>query len=172
MESTLQVNGKFVVEVIDKDGNLKQRVEQHNRVVDTGLEQIASLIAGPNNDSNYISIPTHCAIGSESRGVTSSDTKLINELYRNVFDKVTRTGNDIQYKTTFLPAQPDISNCRVEEVGLFNAATEGCMLNRCVFQPVYKTRSDTLIITYTLTIMAVTSTHDEVLEDETPSVNR
>ena len=44
MESTLQVNGKFVVEVIDKDGNLKQRVEQHNRVVDTGLEQIASLI--------------------------------------------------------------------------------------------------------------------------------
>ena len=46
------------------------------------------------------------------------------------------------------------------------------MLNRCVFQPVYKTRNDTLIITYTLTIMAVTSTHDEVLEDETPSVNR
>lgn len=171
MESTLQVKGEFVLDVFDKDGNLKQRVEQHNRVVDTGLEQIASLIAGPDNDTNYISIPTHCAIGSESRGVVSADDKLVNEVYRNVFDKVTRTGNNIQYKTTFLPSQPDSDNCRIEEVGLFNAASKGCMLNRCVFQPIYKARDDTLIVTYTITIMAVTSTHDQVLEDETPTNN-
>lgn len=168
MDNTLKVSGKFVIEVIGPNGELKQKVTKHNRVVDTGLAQIASLIVGQAMDPDFIGVPTHCAVGSNSSAVVAADKALRNEIYRNLFDGVTRTKNSVEYKTTFHPAQPNVPNCRIEEVGLFNAPSEGCMLNRCVFQPIWKAKDDTVIITYVITILAVESTHDDKLEDFTP----
>lgn len=172
MQNMLEISGKFIIELYDKDNVLKQRIVKHNRVVDTGLAQIASLVAGPTNDGDaYITIPTHMGIGAVGDAVVAQDATLRHEIYRNEFDSVKRTDNAVEYKTTFKPAQPDIDTCRVEEIALFNAPSEGCMLNRCVFQPIYKGKDDTIIVTYVIEFLALESTYDRKHEDMTNEIN-
>ena len=168
-EKGYAIDGKFDITVIDKYGNIKQHITNHNRVVDGGLELIASLIAGEDNDPQYISRPTYCAIGADNKSVESTDTALGNELYRKAFDTVVRTNNNVEFTTTFLPAEPDLQRCRVQEVALFNANDDGVMFNRCIFSQINKYVDDTLVIKYTLTINASESPYDNEWEDETPT---
>ncbi len=171
MINGIGLTGTVDIQLFDRNNNLKQHIETHNRIVDTGLQMIASLIAGPDNDENYITLPTYMAIGSESTAVLSSQTKLINELYRVEFDSVVRTNNAVEFTATFGPAQPNLGRVRVEEVGLFNAESEGVMLNRCVFATVNKASDDTLIIRWTVTIHSLQSPYDTIPEDDTPPVS-
>ena len=55
-DCALNAVGGVQIYIYDKNNNLKQYVKTHNRVVDTGCEMIASLIAGPTADSNFIDI--------------------------------------------------------------------------------------------------------------------
>lgn len=161
--------GTFEIVVLDKDNNVKQKITHHNRIVDSGLELIASLIAGEDNDPQFISRPTHCAIGSDNKQVASSDKALGNEVYRKQFDKVVRTNNNVEFTTTFLPSEPNLQRCRIQEIALFNSDSEGTMFNRCVFSQINKYIDDTLIVRYTITLNSVESPYDEEWEDETPS---
>jgi len=110
-DTNLTLLGEFEITVLDKDNHVKQVVREHNRVVNSGLELIASLLVGPeyeleNTDETgnfYIPRPIYCAIGSSmvvnkeydeenptegGKGVEPDDTKLSNELIRKPFDKV------------------------------------------------------------------------------------
>ena len=164
------IEGKFDITVLDKDGNIKQHVTNHNRIVDDGLELIASLIAGQENDPQFISRPTYCAIGADNKEVASTDKALGNEVYRKAFDKVVRTNNNVEFTTTFLPAEPDLNRCRIQEVALFNSNVGGKMFNRCVFSQINKYVDDTLVIRYTVTLNSQDSVFDQEWEDETPTV--
>lgn len=162
------IEGKFDITVLDKDGNIKQHVTNHNRIVDDGLELIASLIAGQENDPQFISRPTYCAIGADNKEVASTDKALGNEVYRKAFDKVVRTNNNVEFTTTFLPAEPDLNRCRIQEVALFNSNVGGKMFNRSIFSQVNKIKDDVLRIVYTITLNSQESPYDKEWEDETP----
>ena len=164
--------GTFDITVLDQHGNIREHVIKHNRVVDGGLACIASLLAGSENDDNFIDRPQYLAIGSESNDVKSSDDSLVNELYRKKCDRVERQDNTVQFTTTYQPNEPDNERITIREVGLFDKATDGTMFNRCVFSQIAKYRSDTVIVKYLLTIAAQETVYDDVddIPDETPPV--
>lgn len=166
----LVATGKYDLTVVDSKGNVRQHVNKSNRVVNTGLAMIASLIAGPDKDPNYISRPTHNAIGSIQNDVNPTDTKLIGEVFRKSCDSIVRTNNAIEFTTTYLPGEPDLERVRICETGLYNAETDGTLFNRCVFSQINKYRDDTLIVKYNLTINAQDTVYDDVdhVPDETP----
>lgn len=164
----LRCEGTVELTITDKNGVVKDRRVVHNRIVDFGLEMIASLITGQPNDPDFISGPTYCAIGSENTAVSPSDVRLHGHLIRKRFDTVERKDNNVTFTTTFLPAEPNYKNVRVGEVGLYNADVNGVMMNRAVFATMHKYIDDTLTIRWTITINAQPSDYDTVFADETP----
>lgn len=166
----LTATGKYDLTVLDENGSVREHVEQSNRVVDSGLALIASLIAGSDNDPNYLSRPTHSGIGTVQNDVKPTDTKLIDEVFRKPCDKIVRTNNSIEFTTTFEPGEPNLERVRICETGLYNAETGGTLFNRCVFSQINKYNADTLIIKYNLTINAQETVSDNVDDtpDETP----
>lgn len=170
----LVATGKYTITVLDAAGNIRQQVTAHNRVVNGGLANIASLLAGSDNDDDFLDRPQYCGIGSESNDVTSDDVALVNELYRKQCDSIKRDGNSIEFNVTFGADQPELNRARICEVGMFNELTDGTMFNRCVFSQVTKYNTDTLIIKYVLTIAAQETVYDDVenIPDETPPLER
>lgn len=167
-DKSFRVKGDVDIDVIDHNGVVREHRSIHNRVVDSGLELLASLVAGEQNDDQYIGRPTHCAIGSDSTDVTSEDTTLAHEVFRNQFDSVKRTNNNVEFVTTFQANQPESDRTRIEEVGLFNGASGGTMLSRAVFAPINKYRDDVVRINWVLTFNYVPSQYDTVWDDTTP----
>ena len=170
----LVATGKYTITVLDAAGNIRQQVTAHNRVVNGGLANIASLLSGSDNDDDFLDRPQYCGIGSESNDVTSDDVALVNELYRKQCDSIKRDGNSIEFNVTFGADQPELNRARICEVGMFNELADGTMFNRCVFSQVTKYNTDTVIIKYVLTIAAQETVYDDIenIPDETPPLER
>lgn len=168
--SLFSLVGNVDMTVLDKDGNVKEHIETHNRIVDTGLYMIASLIGGNDHTGEEVIGGVNAmAIGSENTEVLASNTKLVNEVFRKGFDSKIRANNNIEFTTTFLPNEPPVKRVRVCEVGMFNNTEpeQGVMLNRAVFATVNKSMDDTLIIRWTITVDSIPSPYDEEWADET-----
>lgn len=169
LSTTLQCEGIVDVTIRDHDGNIKDHRIAHNRVVDSGLDLIASLITGQPNDPNFINRPLYIEIGSENTTVTSGDTRLHGHLIRKKFERVERNDNNVTFSVTFLPGEPNYQNVRIGEVGLYNAPTDGVLFNRCVFSSLYKEIDDEMTIRITITIHAQSSKYDSLRPDDTPT---
>lgn len=139
----MNATGKVQVVLRDKDGKIKQEFETTNLVVDDGLDHIASRL---NSTPTAMS---HMALGSGSTAAASSDTALGSELARVAFDSDNVTNNAIAYVATFSAGTATGS---IEEAGVFNASSAGTMLCRTVFSVVNKAATDTLTVTWTVTI--------------------
>lgn len=170
LANKLQCQGIVDITLRDKYGNIKETRHVHNRIVDTGLELIASLITGKPNDDNFIDKPTCIGIGSDNSRVQASDTKLLGHLIRKNFSKVERKNNNVTFTSVFLPGEPNYHNVRIGEVGLYNASTGGTLFNRCVFGTLYKEIDDELTISITITINGQPSKFDSLRQDDTPVV--
>lgn len=149
-----KVRGDLRIQLIDSQGNEKDRRDINNIVVNTGLEYIASRMGG-----DSAGIMSHMAIGSDSdetnpelytdlgaalgprAAITSSQT----------VDPGTGINNAIQYNATWFAGE---STGAVVEAGVFNAATGGTMLARTVFPVINKEADDVLAIEWTITINA------------------
>lgn len=169
-ECTLNAVGQVQIYIYDKNNNLKQYVRTHNRIVDTGCEMIASLIAGPTSDSNFIDRPVAMALGGDITNVIANDVGLHDEIIRKRFDKVERVGPTVHFTATFLPGEPyyestsayDYHYTKFCEVGIFNSDTakSGTMLNRAVFSVLQKGDDDTVKIVWSVTIVGLASKFD------------
>lgn len=151
---------KGSVDMVLYDGAGKVKDERHidNLIVNAGIEAIASRIAphdgaiNPSTPFNYI------ALGTGSTAVSAGQTALAAELtagagYGRVQDAaaqyVTASGNKLIMSVTFPPGQ---GTGTLRESGVFNAATGGDMLARQTFAEIQKAASDTLTITWTITL--------------------
>ena len=159
---SFKMQGIVDVTVLDKNNNVKQHFVTHNRVVDTGLNMIASLIAGANKEgSNYISGPTHMAFGTGSKQVVAGDTKLQKEVFRKAFTSVKRTKNVVEFQSTIEPGDIAANVTPVTEVGLFNGSTSSSvLLARSIFNVVNVAMDDTLRIVWSLVIVPLSSHFD------------
>ena len=146
----LNMQGRLTIVLKDEKGVVKDVREVKNLVVGTGLNHITSRMIGATQG-----VMTHMALGAGTAAAASTDTTLGSQLgSRKVFDSVTRTGSnseDLVYVTTFNPGE---ATGAVTEAGIFNASTSGVMLCRTVFAVVNKGASDTLQITWTVTLSA------------------
>lgn len=118
-----------------------------NLVVTAGKGYIASRM----KDTGSPTQMTHMAIGTGTVAAAAGDTTLGTEAARVALGTAggTVAANVVTYSATF---GAGTGTGAITEAGLFNAASSGTLLCRTVFSAVNKGASDSLSITWTVTI--------------------
>lgn len=123
------------------DGNIKSRRRIFNTVTTNGKEGIAdNILLTPT-----LGKPTHMAVGTGSPAANALGT----ELDRNALTSKTRSGAVVTMVGDW--AAGDATGA-LTEAGVFNASSSGNMWLSTSFSVINKGASDTLQITWTLTI--------------------
>lgn len=134
----MKMSGKLTISLNDEVVR-----EVDNLVVTSGKEFVASRMVG--TSSNVMS---HMAVGSGSTAAAAGDTALGSELGRTTAsDSV--SGAVVTYSATFAAGT---GTGAVTEAGLFNASSAGDMLCRTVFSVVNKGASDSMTISWAVTV--------------------
>lgn len=115
-----------------------------NLVVTTGKNFVASRI----KDTTDAAM-SHMAIGSGTTAAAAGDTALGTELDRQALTSTTVTNNTVTYVATFGAGD---GTGAVTEAGLLNASSSGSLLCRTVFSVVNKSSTDSMTITWVVTI--------------------
>ena len=117
--------------------------ETNNLVVTAGKNWVADRM----NDAN--TVMTHMALGTGTNAAAAGATTLQTELDRNALTSTTVSTNTVAYGCTWAAGD---GTGAITEAGLFDAASSGDMLARTVFSVVNKGASDSITITWTITI--------------------
>jgi len=131
-------------------GNLKIALngetvqEVKNLVVTDGKEYVASRM----KDATATAM-SHMAIGTGSTAASASDAALETEAGRVSLTSTTVTSNAVEYVATF---GAGTGTGAITEAGILNAASGGTLLCRTVFSVVNKGSSDSMTITWTVTV--------------------
>lgn len=118
--------------------------EIDNLVVTAGKEYVASRMKDTSDTAM-----SHMAIGTGSTAAAASDTALGSEAARTALTSTTVTTNEIVYVDTF---DAGTGTGAITEAAIFNASSAGTMLCRTVFSVVNKGASDSMTITWTVTV--------------------
>ena len=138
VNDNLQLTGALVISVNDE---VVQRT--NNLVVTAGKNWVADRM----NNAN--TVMTHMALGTGTNAAAVGDTTLQTEIDRNALTSTTVSTNTIAYGCTWAAGD---GTGAITEAGLFDAASGGDMLARTVFSVVNKGASDSITITWTITI--------------------
>lgn len=143
---SVNIKGNLDVVLLDDSGQIKDKRSIKNLVVAVGKSYIASRMS-----SNSDTIMSHMAIGTANITPTTSQTLLLGEVGRRVLDSTGLVSNVITYTSTF-PAGTGTGT--IAEAGVFNSpsANSGTMLCRTRFNEVNKGASDTIVITWNITV--------------------
>lgn len=146
IKDDLKISGELAIIVTDKSGHITQSMKVPNLVVTTGKQYIASRMAG-----TTAAVMSHMAIGSGTAAANANNTALGNELGRagSPLFSFQASGNIITATATFVEG---VGTGAISEAGIFNASSGGTMLCRTVFPVLNKQASDTIAITWTITI--------------------
>ena len=133
-----------IFEVKDKDGNVKDSRELKNLVVTAGLGYIASRMK-----EATATAMSHMAIGTDNTAAAAGDTTLGTEAARQALTSTTVSSNTVEYVASFAAGT---GTGAITEAGVLNGASGGTLLCRTVFSVVNKGASDSMTITWTITI--------------------
>jgi hypothetical protein len=143
----LKLRGDVAIVLKDKNGNVKESRDIKNLVVTAGLTFICSRMAGAS-----ASVMSHMALGSGTTAAAAGQTDLVTLLgSRKALDSSTASTSTIIYVSSFDAGE---ATGAVTEAGVFNASTAGTMLCRTVFTVLNKAASDTMSVTWTITLTA------------------
>ncbi len=140
------IRGHVLIELFGPVGELKHFEEVDNLVVDTGKAHIADQLSSSPGGSAM----SHMAVGTGSTAPAAGDTTLGTEIDRNALTSRTDATNVVTYVGTW--AAGDGTNSAITEAGIFNSSSSGTMLARATFIAINKGASDTLAITWTVTL--------------------
>jgi hypothetical protein len=145
LNDKVRATGSLVITLTDEDGKVKDQRHVKNLVVDAGEAFIASRMAGTAS-----AVMSHMGIGSGVTAAAAGDTALQTQVGSRVaLSSTTPSASTIQYQASFVAG---VSTGAITEAGIFNAASAGTMLCRTTFAVVNKLASDSLSITWTVTI--------------------
>ena len=134
----LKLKGKLKIALNDK---VVQEVD--NLVVTAGKNFVADRM------KNNSTVMGYMAVGTGSTAAAAGDTTLGSESDRNALTSTTVTNNEVAYVGTWAAGDASVA---ITEAGLFSASSGGTMLARTVFSAVNKGASDSLTITWTITV--------------------
>jgi len=145
-KETMKATGKVNVVLKDEFGNVKEDFTVNNLVVDTGLDFIASRM----KDATATAM-SHMEVGTDNTAAASGDTALGAAVSssRTALTSTTVTDNAVAYVCTFAAGT---GTGALTEAGIFNASSAGTMLCRTVFSVINKGASDSMTVTWTVTI--------------------
>jgi len=118
--------------------------EVPNLVVTDGKEFVASRM----KDTTKAAM-SHMAIGTGSTAAAAGNSALGSEANRQSLTSTSVSGAVVTYVATFGPGN---GTGAITEAGLFNASSSGDMLCRTVFAVVNKGSSDSMTITWSVTV--------------------
>lgn len=146
INDSIKMTGDVCINLFDETGAIKDSREIKNLVVTVGKSFIASRM----KDATATAM-THMEVGTSTQAAAVGDTALIAAVAssRVALTSTTVTANAVAYVGTF-PAGTGTG--ALTEAGIFNAGAAGTMLCRTVFSVVTKGASDTLTITWTVTV--------------------
>ena len=135
----LALTGKLSIAL---NGETVQKVD--NLVVTAGKGYVASRM----KDTSATAM-SHMAIGTGSTAAAAGNTALGNQAARVSLTSTTVSGADIVYVATF-PA--GTGTAAITEAGIFNASSSGTLICTTVVSVVNKGASDSMTITWTVTV--------------------
>tara|TARA_R100001460_G_scaffold66576_2_gene106909 strand:+ start:7 stop:432 length:426 start_codon:yes stop_codon:yes gene_type:complete len=135
----LKLKGKLSIALNDE---VVQEVD--NLVVTAGKGYVASRM----KDATATAM-SHMAIGSGTTNPAAGDTALETELGRVALTSTTVSGAVVTYVATFAAGT---GTGAVTEAGILNASSSGTLLCRTEFSVVNKGSSDSMTITWTVTV--------------------
>ncbi len=144
IENVKGTKGVLNIVLRDETGNVTQEVTVPNLVVDTGLAYIASRM----KDTTQTAM-SHMAIGEGTTNPAAGDTALEDEAARVALTTTTVTDNAVEYVATF---GAGVGTGAITEAGILNNSTGGTLLCRTEFAVINKGASDSMTITWTVTI--------------------
>ena len=139
IDDKLKMKGRLQIHLNDE---LVQEVD--NLVVTAGKGYVASRM----KDATATAM-SHIAIGSGSTAAAASDTALGSQLGRVALSSTSVSSAVVTYVASF-PAGTGTG--AVTEAGILNASSGGTMLCRTVFSVVNKGASDSMTVTWTVTV--------------------
>jgi hypothetical protein len=139
LKDGLKLTGKLSIAI-----NNKIVREVPNLVVTDGKEYVASRMKDTTADAM-----SHMAIGTGSTAAASSNAALGAEAGRVSLASTTVTANEVEYVATFAAGT---GTGAITEAGILNAGSAGDLLCRTVFSVVNKGASDSMTITWTVTV--------------------
>jgi hypothetical protein len=135
----LKLTGKLKIAL---NGETVQEVD--NLVVTDGKGYVASRMKDATADAM-----SHMAIGSGSTAAAAGNSALGNQLGRVALTSTAVSAAVVTYTATFAAGT---GTGAVTEAGILNAASSGTLLCRTVFSVVNKGASDSMTITWTVTV--------------------
>lgn len=147
-QDVLHITGHVLVELFDQQGDLIAEREVSNLVVTRGKQHIADQLSSAPNDAAM----GWMAVGTGSTAPAAGDTLLGTEIDRNALTSRTDSGAVVTYVGDW--AAGDATNAAIAEAGIFGVVTANTvpMLARATFTAINKGASDTLKITWTVTV--------------------
>lgn len=146
-----KMSGHIKIELTDKDGNKKVVVDKHNTFTDAGDAHVADQLSVSPGEAAM----GWMAIGTGSSAFAVGSTVLNSELDRNAlsgsYPEQGTGANDnvVTYKATWAAGD---GTGAIVEAGIFNSSIAGSMLAASTFSVINKGASDTLTITWTVTV--------------------
>lgn len=129
LKDKLELKGKIIMKLYDKDNKLKEERIIENLIVTAGKNFVASWLAADSQAGKFMS---YMAVGTGTTPPASADTTLEAEIAR-----VTGTltaNNNVWQNTALFDAGVGTGN--ISEIGLFSAAAVGTMMARQIISPV------------------------------------
>lgn len=145
MNDTLKLKGHVSYKQFGADGKLKDAWEVDNIVVTAGKTYLAAWIAAASQAGKFME---YVGVGSSSTAATLGDTALGTELAR-VAGTITSSVNVWQNQATF---SAGVGTGTWQEAGLLSASSSGTLFARQVFSARVKEATDTIQVTWQVTI--------------------
>lgn len=144
LKSEAKISGELRILLTGEDGEVKLDQTMANLITTAGKTHIGSRMGGAS-----ASVMSHMAVGTGNTAAAAGDTTLGTESARVALDSATPGAAQIVYVATF-PA--GTGTAALTEAGVLNAGSSGTLLCRTVFSAINKGASDSLTITWTITI--------------------
>jgi len=147
IKDNLKLRGDVSIVLKSADGSVKDSRAIKNLVVNDGLNFIVSRMKDTTQGAM-----SHMAVGSSTTAAAAGQTDLVSILgSREALDSTAVSTNTVTYVSSF---EAGDGTGAVTEAGIFNASTSGDMLCRTVFAVVNKQATDSMTITWTITLTA------------------
>ena len=135
----LKMTGRLIIEINDE---VVQEVD--NLVVTAGKNYVASRI----KDASATAM-SHMAVGTNNTAAAAGQTALSAETARVALTSTTVSNNTVTYAATF---GAGTGTGALVEAGILNASSGGTMLCRTVYTTVNKGSSDSMTVTWVITV--------------------
>lgn len=144
LQSNVVLNGILTITKYNSKKQVISEMTIPNLVVTVGKNHIAQRLY--TNSENLMS---HMAIGSNNTASALTNTTLGTELARQALTTVAVTGSNISFAATFAAG---VGTGSLTEAGIFNASSAGTMLCRTTFPVITKSSSETIAISWTVSV--------------------